>query len=239
MFRLFDAIIAFNVRCVLAVLLLLGLLLVPGCEEVDQSAAFQPDESGTVIMVVMDLSPSFQHHMVDDGAAYDFVMHALHAYHDSRIGSKDRLLLAQISGTRKSVMFDGSPEELRDRYPTAEDFRRFLAEKARPNGSLVHLATAHALEYMMTLENVASRKAKSVVLVISDMEDNGPKPVESEERLMKAFTDYMHLGGAIGLYYCDQLQMVKWRKKFRDAGFTMYAIETDPRGKPALPKLVY
>jgi hypothetical protein len=219
------------------ILSLICLLFFVGCEKVDQAATHDPDESETVVLIVIDLSTSFRPIMIKDGVAFEFVMHALHTYCSSRIGSKDRIVIAEISGETKSLLVDGTAQQLIERFPDEAAFTKMLTE-ARPSGSLCHDGTAHALEYLMMNRNVASGKARSACLVISDMADNGPNPEKSEKRLMDDFIEYTQMGGVIGLYYVDQLLMKKWHRNFKEAGFKMYTVEPDIHGRPALPRMV-
>ncbi len=218
--------------------MLFVILCTLGCEKRREEANVNPfgeDESEYVLMIVVDLSGSFQKLMAEDGTAYDFTLHAIDRYFRDRVGCNDQLILAQISGERRSLLWHGAPRRLYEEFPTARKFRDFLVARADPNGSMVHDGIAHAMEYLMSMRSVSTGKAKSATLILSDMMDNAPDSDQSEQRLIKAFTSYSNRSGAIGLYYCDQMELVKWRQNFEKAGLRLVALAPDVKGRPPLP----
>jgi hypothetical protein len=197
---------------------------------------FPKDESEYVAMIVIDNSSSFQKLMAEDGHAYTFICAVISKYFRDRIGSeKDQILLVQISGSQKSIMWQGTPEGLRRRFASKNSFRDFLVNNAGPDGSLIHENISHALEHMMRMPNVASGKAKSVLLILSDLDDNGPNPEQSEKRLFDDLIAYFQKGGHAGFYYADQLKMEHWRKKLTAAGYPLVPIVCKENDSPALP----
>jgi hypothetical protein len=224
-------------------LLLAMAILITGCgprrERVSVQRMPLPDQDATTLMIVVDLSGSFQQLMAEDGKAWELTIEAIDKYMRERAGASpdDQILLANISGARKSLMWQGTPRSFRKDFQTKEKFRNFLQSKADPQGSLVHDGIAHAVEYMSAHPRLQNSNGKSVILICSDMLDNGPEPEKSELRLMSALTSYLQKGGVVSIYYCDQLEYAKWRQKFTDAGFASCAIECDFHGKPTLPDL--
>jgi len=208
-----------------------------GCELAPESetATLPVDDSEFLMMVVVDLSGSFTDLMAEQGKAYDFAMQVIDRYFRDRIGTKDRLILAQISGTDRTLLWEGEPLALRQEYPTADSFRQFLLQKKDPNGSRVHDGLAHAVEYLCAQPNISNRKAKSAIFVLSDMLDNAPNPKESERRLVTAFEDYGHLGGVVGMYYVDQLLVTTWSRHLKGAQLREFCLESEIVGNPRLP----
>ena len=201
-----------------------------------ETTPFKKDECEYVAMIAIDNSSSFQKLMAEEGEAYTFMCAVLDKYFRDRIGSeKDVILLAQISGSKKSILWKGTPDDFRHTFGNRQAFRDFLVKNAGPDGSLVHDGIAHALEHMMLIPNVASGKAKSVLLVLSDLEDNGRFSTKSEKRLFDDLVTYLQKGGHAGFYYADQLQMVRWGKKLTEAGFPLVPVESRENGNPALP----
>lgn len=197
---------------------------------------FPKDESEYVATIVIDNSSSFRELMTDGGHAYIFICSVIDKYFRDRIGSEnDKILLVQISGSQKSIMWQGTPERFRRTFNSKNSFRDFLIGNAGPDGSLVHDGVAHALEHMMRMPNVSSGRAKSVLLILSDLDDNGPNPEQSEKRLFDDLVAYLQLGGHAGFYYADQLKMEHWRKKLTAAGYPLVPIECKENGNPALP----
>jgi hypothetical protein len=222
-------------------LCLVPAVCMPGCthrnKTTDAMGVIGRDESSFKLMIVMDLSGSFQGLMVDDGHAWRFTMYCVDEYFKSRIGNdNDEIIIAQISGERRSLLWKGTPQRLRQEFSSASKFRDFLRKSASPNGSLVHLGSAHAVKYMTSQKSVQTGQAKSAVLILSDFLDNGPEPETSEQQAMDEFTKYLDMGGQLGLYYIDQDRYFHWRDKFNAAGHDMVPVEVDIQGRPPLPK---
>lgn len=212
-------------------------LAVAGCEKrADQQAAgpFQEDDSSYVLMVVLDLSGSFRELMFDDGAAYQFTTYALDRYFKDRIGTDDQLILAQLSGEKNTLVWQGTPRQLREQFPTPEKFRRFLQSYAVPGGSVVHDGVSHAVRYLMSHPAVRRGKARSALLVLSDMQDTTGDD-GSEDRVLNVLTQYINSGGVAGFYYVGQDEYFTWVDHFTNAGFDTCVVEMDIQGRPKLP----
>lgn len=201
-----------------------------------KSAKIVPaDQSQYIVMIVLDLSGSFQSKMVEGGAAWQFAGQALDKYFRTRRRNRhDRFIIGQISGTRKSLLWEGTPDHFRSDF-TGSSFREFLSSKADSNGSLVYDGVSHAMEYMMTISNVRKGHAKSAVLILSDMEDNGPNKAKAAKRLLDNLVAFDKVGGVGGIWYCDQDEQKKWRPALDDAGLEEFIVECDIKGRPDLP----
>lgn len=211
--------------------------LAAGCEkrrEV-QTTTLVPDDSEYICTIMLDLSGSFSNLMAEQGKAYEFAMQVIDRYFRDRIASNDKIIIAQISGTKRSLLWQGTPTELHRDFPTADDFRKYLLAKADPGGSLVHDGVTHAVQYVLSEPNVANGKAKSAVFILSDMLDNGPSTTESEQRAVTAIADYGRKGGVVGIYYVDQLRVPVWRDHLKQAGIRQFCIESEIVGRPRLP----
>lgn len=222
----------FAVACALAASLV-------GCAPRRDSGktAFQEGSHDYICVVAIDLSGSFQHQMAEQGLAYDFLMTLLKRYYDQHSGSADRVVLVQLSGTQRSILWAGTPRELRQRFPTSIAFRDFLNEKADPNGSMIYEGLLNAFTHVNSDPRVASGKARSGFFVLSDMLDNHPNQEQSLQNLLTSMSQYASQGNVIGLYYVDQLELAIWQKRLQDAGFREFCVEADFVGKPVLPNL--
>ncbi|QDT43497.1 hypothetical protein Pan241w_35980 [Gimesia alba] len=219
-------------RYLMSLLIVVG---VCGCEKRHESPqTFVSDDSEYKVAILLDLSGSFEHMMCDDGKAHQFAMRVLDHYFRERLGNNDKLIIAQISGTERSLLWEGTPLQLRREFPSAKAFGEFLRSKSDPRGSLVHDSIAHTVEYVASDPAVASGRAKSAVFVLSDMLDNGVNQ-ESEQRVIGALTEYAQQNGAVGLYYVDQLLVPQWRKNLQDAGIREICVESEIVGTPRLP----
>lgn len=210
-----------------------------GCgprQETSQPTVLPPDEKEFVLTIVFDLSGSFMQKMAADGEAYDFAMRVVDRYHRHKASTQDKLVLAQISGTGRSLLWEGTPLQLRRRFPTAAKFREHLVAKADPHGSFVNDGLAHAIQYVATDPKVVSGQAQVGVFVLSDMLDNGPNPEESKQRLTTALSGLGRIDCVVGMYYVDQLLVAEWRQQLQDAGVKHYRVESEIVGQPTLPE---
>ncbi|TWT51735.1 hypothetical protein KOR42_34220 [Thalassoglobus neptunius] len=228
-------------------LMLLLAMMISGCGAPrDKSPAAEPqvfqgarpqsrNEPATrVVMILMDLSGSFTEKMANDGEAYQFALNVIDQYFRSQSGTNDNIVLAQISGTRRSLLWEGSPRQLRETFPSADSFREFLLSNADPRGSLVHEGMRNAIDYLTHHSVYGTSNAKTVTLVLSDMDDTSFG--DSEERLNKSLVANAHNQGAIGIYFCNQLTVEDWKQRLASAGYINYVVESEIVGKPQLPK---
>jgi hypothetical protein len=208
-----------------------------GCEKRRETveSTFGHNESDYVLTIVVDLSGSFINKMAEGGKAYDFTLRVVDRYFRDRIGTNDRIVLAQISGAERALLWEGTPVDLRHEFPNAAAFRSFLVEHATQSGSLVHAAMTSALQHAMTDTRVAKGQAKSALFVLSDMMDNGPVSEESERILMQELSDYGRCGGVVGLYYVDHPLVAVWKRRLQNAGIKDFCVESEIVAKPALP----
>jgi hypothetical protein len=211
-----------------------------GCQErVDQSeGVFRADDGDYVLTIAIDMSGSFKELMGEDGKAWSFVCQVVDKYFRDRLGHSDKLILAQLSGNEQSLLWRGTPLELRQEFPSASAFRDWLAERTDPHGSRIYDGIAQAVEYTLSDPVMASGKAKAAVFILSDMRDNGPNRKQARERVIKDLAELARRDGVIGLYYVDVPLVPKWRQVLSDAGIPAanLMIEADIVGRPLLPK---
>lgn len=201
-----------------------------------KSSPLPPAQTDYVVMLVIDLSGSFSHQMADDGKAYNFALKIYDKYFRDRIGNdKDRLIVAQLSGSHRSLLWQGSPIELRHQFPSAAAFKDFLLANADPRGSVIHDGIAHALEYLTSDPSLANGNSNSAVFVLSDLLDNGANPEKSGPRVSRALADYGSKNGVVGLYYVDQDLVQPWRQTLQAAGIRDYRVECIINNNPDLP----
>ena len=219
--------------------MLTALAAVPGCEkcqEDKQSSPLVVQDTEFLLVIVLDVSGSFIEYVNEDsGKAYYYILSLIDKFFRNRLGSDDKIVLAQLSATDKSLLWDGSPRTLRQSFPDAKAFRKFMLERSNPNGSRVHDGIADALDYVMDYPGVAAAKTKSAIFVLSDMDDNFPNPEQSKARLVKALSDYSCIGGAIGIYWCDQSLVPVWRKHLRQSGIRSWVVESEIVADPTVP----
>jgi hypothetical protein len=223
---------------------MLLLLLLAGCsprrdlavgnESAAPSASLGKTEEEKVIVIVFDLSSSFQQRMANDGEAYKFALHVIDRYLRDTIGSQDKLVITQISNTQRSLLWEGTPMALRRQFPTPEKFRDFLLSKSDPNGSQVTKGLRNALQYLLSDAQVVSGKAKAGLFCMSDLLDTDN--VEREEGYLNHELSVLGLrGGLVGLYWVDQEQVGPWRHRLLALGVKNFRVESEIVGQPVLP----
>ncbi len=225
--------------------LLILLLVSIGCvqEPVTQNhKPFKVNELDACLIVAIDMSGSFQDSWEKDGKAFRLFFELMEQFFTEQIGSQTEVILGQISGNDQTVIFQGSPEQLKQRFRSPEEFSRFLKERSDPSSSPVYDATHRIMEHVNRLEGV-TENTRLMTVILSDMNDSEKKKdkeqwKKSGHRMLKSLTEYRELGGALAMYFVDKDEMARWRLIIRDAGFTpgMYVVEDELVDTPQLPK---
>ena len=197
-----------------------------------QEAIFGRIESDHVCAVMIDMSGSFSHRMANDGDAYRFCMAIVDRYFRSSLGSNNRIIIAQISGTDRPLLFEGTPLELRQRFPTPEKFRDFLLANADYNGSRVDFGVSNTAQYLADHPAVQNG-AKPALFVLSDMQDTDEG--SQANNLHGALQSLAQRKGIVGLYYVDQNLIQSWQSRLSNAGFSSVRVESEIVGRPNLP----
>lgn len=198
--------------------------------------SFAEDDSEVLISVVLDMSPSFEDLMKENGKAFEFLAAILDTYFRNRTATSDTLLISQISGESRALIWQGSPQEFREEFSGRKDFKKFLEKKSIPAGSRVFDSIADTVEYITSEPRFESGKMKSGILVISDLEDSAKDSRQSRERAVKALEEYGSKGGLAGFYYVRNDLIKEWRSDLKDAGVKKCVVMGDFVGKPKLPK---
>ena len=102
-----------------------------------EEAVVLHEERGCVLTILLDLSGSFHEQMIDRGKAHQFCLAVLDNYFKDRIGEKDEVVIAQISGTDRALLWQGTPMRLRQDFASPKEFGDFLRARAIPNQSNV------------------------------------------------------------------------------------------------------
>jgi hypothetical protein len=199
------------------------------------TSALVEDEKTYFVAVLLDMSGSFQHMMAVDGKAHQFLMQVLDRYFRDRMGSEDKIVISHISDGDRALLWQGTPTQLRRDFSSAASFRKFLQEKAEGGGSQVHNAIVQTADYVASDPSIVKGKAKSALLILSDMVDSGSDSKETRKKAVASLAEYGKTGGAIGMYYLDQNLTKAWREELKGAGIKNYCIEADFVGQPNLP----
>ncbi len=201
-----------------------------GCEkrrETVESMIIQEEED-YVVTVLLDMSGSFTSMMTDGGVAWSFVLEVVDKYFRDRLGTNDKLVIAQISGVDQALLFEGTPHQFRKQYSSPSDFAAFLKSKSSPAGSLVHKAIADSVEYGLDRPN-----KRSALICVSDMLDNGP--TDFRDDALEMLGKFAKRKGIVGLYFVDTSLVSQWKKDLATAGFKEYCVQSGIVAKPTLP----
>jgi hypothetical protein len=207
-----------------------------GCEPAGDARReiIAPEDCKFKLAVIVDMSPSFASLMADQGQAYQMLLEVVDRYLRDTIGSQDRIILAQISGKQPALIWDGTSLELRQQFDPPK-FAAFLHVHSEPMGSPVYEVTAETLEYMMADPAVESGKTTPILLILSDMQDTSLATAELKDRLLSDLRNYGKVGGTLGIYFCDQERVARWKKGLADAGIKHSFVESGIVTTPTLP----
>ncbi len=237
-------------RLVLLFCMVLLVIVLPGCMPVGDEvkankALLGQDERGCVVLVLVDMSGSYDELMAEKGKAFELVSEILAKYFRGRAGSgtNDRIILGQLSAAEKPAMlFDGTPLEMRRQFPTPAAFRDWLKQHSDARGSRLHDGIREGVKYVMAQPGVAEGKTKSAIFVASDMDDNasdesGPANYKSINKLLGELKGYAQAGGNIALLYVEPPRCEQWRTDLRACGFKSghFAVESAIVQKIAVP----
>jgi len=214
-----------------------AVLLACGCTPRVQTApstVFAPPEDEHVCCIVFDLSGSFTQHMIDGGAAYEFALQVIDRYFRDRIGTRDKIVIAQISAADRFLLWHGTPQELRQQFPSADDFRTFLSQHADPAGSRVFDGVSQAVRYVLT-EPAVVAGAKPAVFVLSDLLDTSPDVEECLNRTKDALKELGEKDGTIGFYYVAHDLVSDWRAWLQTTGVRHSVVTSEIVATPELP----
>jgi hypothetical protein len=200
------------------------------------SATLGERDDERVLLIALDLSPSFRDKIVKSGEAYSFALRAIDRYFRGSAGSQDRLVIAQLSDSAdRSLLWEGKPLDLRRQFPTPDAFRDYLISKADSSGSHIYKGLRCAMQYVFSDSRVTAGKTKAAVIVISSMNDDGHYTENEEGYMNHEICQLGWRGGAIGFYFVDQNQVVRWRERLLVFGVKNSVVESEIVGKPQLP----
>lgn len=215
---------------------ILACLLFTSCQRhVEQQQIDLGGECEYMLAIVIDMSGSFAEEIRTGGRAYQFMLRLIDGFFKARVGNNDRILISQLSGKDKSLIWEGSPRSLRQAFPNAAAFRDYVVARSNPAGSRVKLAIAESLEYVNS--RITNGKPRVFLAVLSDMEDNVGDPKDTTPRLIQALKDFNKNGGVFGGYWISQTELPTWRRYMDDSGMpaSRYVLEADFIQQPTVP----
>ena len=204
-------------------------------EQDNSNVALAREPAEVMVVMVVDMSGSFADLMTRDGRGYEFTMRVADQYFRKSIGTNNRMIIAQVSATNNAMLYDGTPAQLRQDFPSAEAFQQFMVKKSNPNGSRVYDGVAEAFEYVLSDPGVVSGKTRTAVFVLSDFDDNFPNRDKSEQRVVNALNAFGKTNGVVGFYYLEHVRVATWRQHLRQSGVKHWVCESEIVAYPQLP----
>jgi len=221
------------------ILMLIAFIAV-GCTrhrpKADQSP-FQDEETQYTLAFVFDLGPKYRDRVIyGDTSALKYAMDVKDTYFRDRSEPTDRLLIAQIVGTERAVLWDGMPRTFKREFPNAAaDLRDYLRRQFNKTSG-PHLQTydsvASTFDYLMKHR---SRKGKTATLVFSEMKDQSPDPKKARKHLVDSLAAYHKGGGHCAFYWLSDETSKELDAIGDDAGLTFKNFIPDAVRDPVRP----
>lgn len=210
---------------------LILLLVLSGCQRRDTSKSVSWDQEPTdyTLMLAVDIDT-----IKNNPRASEFIIYAVDHYFRERIGTSDHIIISQLSGNKKPLLYDGTPTDLRRQMPTQEAFRDYLISHSS-DGRRINDGISESLDYIGHTSSVKRGGAAPIALIVSSMVDGNPESQASDDRVMESLIKFGRSGGQMAFYFCDQERMASVREKMEKAGFGWEILECDINGRPPLP----
>lgn len=235
--------------------ILFGLVFLVGCGAKREEAGtpFQTKDTTYQVTLLFDMSGSFEPLMAEQGKAYHFACQVVDRYFRDRIGMDDEMIVAKIAGSSRALLWQGTPQQLRQDFPTAAAFRDMLLAVERKAtidtfqevtdeqgnkylaGSNIHQCITNTLDYAISEPGIADGKVKSAVFVCSDMLDSAPDPEKTKQEALESLTRFGQAGGVVGMYFVDQTLVGGWRTLLGGADIKHWRVESEIASRPILP----
>jgi len=183
-------------------------LCITGCEPyVETGEPVEPlklKNREYLLAVALDTSGSFIDQMFgSDGRAYRFADKASDRLFRDRMGTDDRVLLAQLSANQQPLLWEGTPRSLRKKFGSSGKLRDFILQHSDPYGSRLYGGVTQVLNYIQSLPGVNEGETKVCILVLSDMMDNSATQAEDKAQMIAAMARIKEVKGNIGFYFVD------------------------------------
>lgn len=204
----------------------------------DDRSPFAAGDLEACLTVVVDMSGSFESEL--STRAYPLLVELCDRFFTGGSGGESRIVICQLSGTDRAVLFEGRPSELQSSFESPEELADFLRAKSDPGSSQVYKATEQAVSYVCAKPRV-SEQTRLMTVILSDMidsESRDPERTKHGTRMLASLKRYREMGGGLALYYVDEDETGRWSRILSKAGFTpgSFVIESTLVARPQLPR---
>lgn len=225
---------------VLIILLAIIVAALSGCvssQSIGKAKPFAEAELNSCLTVVVDMSGSFSDSWQD--RAYPLLQELMDQFFTAGAGANSRVVIAQLSGNKEVVLYEGQPSDLRRRFGSPEELNDFLQQRSDPSSSPVFHATNRAIAYVAAMPGI-TENTRLMTVILSDMADNEQDAslrLATGQQMLTTLEEYQQLGGGLALYFVAMDQTERWRRILAKAGFTpgTYVIENTLVANPQLP----
>lgn len=213
------------IRAGVTLVVMAGVLAIVGCspavEETGAKPALLAEEKTYVVVILFDMSGSYARLMAEDGKGYQITTQVLDHYFKDRLGAgNDRVILGQLSGAGKhTLLWEGSPLELRQKFHSAAAMRDFLVENSDSGGSRIYDGIRDGLERLINYPGVAEGRTRSLLVVASDMEDNASGDPMSLNYLLGSLHTYAKINGSAVFLYVEDRLVGTWERNLKACDF--------------------
>ncbi len=172
----------------------------------------------------------------DDPAAFNFFMAIIEKYKRDRAGYQDRIVISQLSGNNKSLLFDGRTGDLKKAFSSQEQFKDYLLRSANDKGSNVYASIDRTLSYLTKRIGI-DQDTTQITIILSDLMDNSASSDTDRAAMIETMKEYC-TNGTFGLYWVDESQMDEWGDIMREVGFDPVPLWTRFHYMPPLPNFI-
>lgn len=216
-------------------------LLMMGCIEsqaIKNTAPFEDQSLDACLVVIVDMSGSFSTSWED--RAYNMFLDISDRYFNESMGGDCKIVIGQLSGSDKVVLFEGRPGDLRKRFRNPDELNQFLLDNADPMSSRVFDSTRKAVDYASTVSGV-NEDTRLLTVIMSDMRESSGDPAtlsSSKTLMVESLKRYRNKGGGLALYFVANDETPRWQAILDESGFEPghYIIENDLVASPQLPR---
>jgi len=211
-----------------------------GCvKSVDQSdsAPFESEELDAVLAIVIDQSSSFDEEWTS--RAHHFFLRVMDQFFSDTAGSNTKVVLSQMSGSDKVVVFDGTPQQLRAKFKSPDKLHEYLSDFADPSSTRVYHAIKKTIDYTKSRRGVTDQ-TRILAVVLSDLHDTQRDAATKRKvgnEMIESLSTFRKMNGGMALYYASPDENSRWELIFKKAGFQpeYYVIENTLSENPQLP----
>ena len=202
-----------------------------------RESSFEAANIDYLAVMAINMSTDFRRSMERDDAAFKHVLAVVDTFNRHTVGSEARLVMTQVSGVGNTLLWEGTPRQLRQQFATAKDFRRFvLDKKAGKPEAIKGLVTT--TKYLLNHEALDNPDCKPALFIISDAQDQREYAETFKDcaELAKNFTKISSRKGVCGWYFVDDANL-DWAKEIvQRSGFSDYRVEADIVRRPSVPR---